>query len=61
MLDSGSKKDLFNKEITINSFAVPPLVSVLDLDDRGIKGQGGISVKGHFFFEDDDIVLGLEI
>ena len=61
LLGSGSKNDMFSQEIAIDAFAVPPLVSVLDLKDRGIKGQSGISVRAHFFVEEEEIVLGLEI
>ena len=61
MLGSGSKNDLFSQEMTIDTFAVPPLLSVFDFKDKGIKGQSGISVQGHFFVEEDEIVLGLEI
>jgi hypothetical protein len=47
--------------MTIDTFAVPPLLTVFDIKDKGIKDQSGISVKGHFFVEEDEIVLGLEI
>ena len=40
---------------------MPPLLDVLDLSDRGIKGKSGVSVKAHIFVEEGEIMLGLEI
>lgn len=42
-------------------FAKPKLVDVLAATQPGQKGQLGVSVKAHFFIENSEINLGLEI
>jgi len=42
-------------------FAKPKLVEVFSKTQAGHKGLTGLGIKGHFFFENNEVCLGLEV